>query len=99
VKREYPPFSLLQLQRLIDTGRIDANQPIDLTTLCNTHVYKLNPNDREFGINLTDEVCFCSLFEVLIFTLVLDYWDVCGWQVKVVDFKPLAPHHYGFKSC
>ncbi|XP_045160479.1 39S ribosomal protein L15, mitochondrial-like [Mercenaria mercenaria] len=55
VRREYPPFSLLQLQRMIDTGRIDINQPIDLTTICNTHIYKINPMDKEFGVNLTDE--------------------------------------------
>jgi hypothetical protein len=24
--------------------------------------------------------------------------NVCGWVVKDLDFKPLAPHHYGFES-
>jgi large subunit ribosomal protein L15 len=54
--RQYLPISLLNLQRLIDTGRIDTNEPIDLTTLCNTKIVKVESNKREFGIQLTDEV-------------------------------------------
>ncbi|XP_054724108.1 39S ribosomal protein L15, mitochondrial-like [Uloborus diversus] len=54
-RRQYPPFSLGQLQLLIDLGRIDPNQPIDLTTLCNTHVYFIDPIEKHFGVHLTDE--------------------------------------------
>lgn len=56
VKRQYPELSLLQLQRLIDVGRVDPSQPIDLTTLCNTKQPRILPNKNHYGINLTDEV-------------------------------------------
>lgn len=55
VRRQYPPLSLLQLQRLIDLGRVDTSQPIDLTVLCNTSVISLDIHNRHYGINLTDE--------------------------------------------
>lgn len=58
LRREYPPLSLLQLQRMIDLGRIDADEPIDLTTLCNTNLYHIELHKRHFGVNLTDEVSF-----------------------------------------
>ncbi|GFY70254.1 39S ribosomal protein L15, mitochondrial [Trichonephila inaurata madagascariensis] len=54
-KRQYPPLSLGQLQLMIDTGRVDASQPIDLTTLVNTKIYKMDPIERHFGVHLTDE--------------------------------------------
>lgn len=56
VRRQYPPFSLHELQRCIDVGRINPDEPIDLTTLCNTKLYTINPMDQHYGINLTDEV-------------------------------------------
>lgn len=55
LRREYPPLSLLQLQRMIDLGRVDPDEPIDLNTVCNTKLYKLDPWSKEYGINLTDE--------------------------------------------
>ena len=54
--RKYIPVSLLHLQRLVDTGRVNTNEPIDLTTLCNTKIVRIEANKREFGIQLTDEV-------------------------------------------
>ncbi len=51
-------MSLLQLQRLIDLGRLDPNEPIDLTSICNTKIVMLNPDAKEYGIQLTDEVIF-----------------------------------------
>jgi len=59
VRRQYPPFSLHELQRAIDVGRINPDEPIDLTTICNTKLFKLNPKENEFGIHLTDEVGDC----------------------------------------
>lgn len=56
MRRQYPPMSLHSLQRLIDVGRIDPKEPIDLTTLANTGVTKVNPQQMHYGINLTDEV-------------------------------------------
>ncbi|VDP02921.1 unnamed protein product [Soboliphyme baturini] len=55
LRREYPPLSLLELQRLIDLGWIDVTQPVDLTTLCRTWQYKVDPLQRQFGVQLTDE--------------------------------------------
>uniref|UniRef100_A0A915IGI2 Uncharacterized protein n=1 Tax=Romanomermis culicivorax TaxID=13658 RepID=A0A915IGI2_ROMCU len=54
IRREYPPLSLLELQRLIDLGYIDTTKPIDLTTLCNTKQYTCDPGQRQFGVQLTD---------------------------------------------
>ncbi|KAK3584952.1 hypothetical protein CHS0354_009636 [Potamilus streckersoni] len=55
MKRQYPPLSLLQLQRMIDLGRVNPDEPIDLTTLCNTKLYKCSPEHHHYGVNLTDE--------------------------------------------
>ncbi|XP_052256113.1 39S ribosomal protein L15, mitochondrial-like [Dreissena polymorpha] len=55
LRREYPPLTLHTLQRMIDLGRVDTSQPIDLNAICNSAIYKLNPKDKEYGINLTDE--------------------------------------------
>lgn len=53
--REYKPFSLMELQRMIDLGRIDPKEPIDLTTISiNSHL-RLEPNKRQYGVELTDE--------------------------------------------
>lgn len=55
MKRQYPPISLLQLQVLIDTNRIDTSQPIDISTLCNSGLLKLKPAELEYGFQLTDD--------------------------------------------
>ncbi|KAJ8305727.1 hypothetical protein KUTeg_016272 [Tegillarca granosa] len=55
LRRQYPPVSLLQLQRMIDLGRLDVNEPIDLTRICNTGLYKYKDCDNFYGVNLTDE--------------------------------------------
>lgn len=55
-KREYPPVSLLKLQRMIDTNRLDASKPIDLVSLQNTHLCTCKPSINHFGFNLTEEV-------------------------------------------
>ena len=41
---------------MIDTGRVDPEEPIDLNTLCNTRLFKLKPWEKQYGINLIDEV-------------------------------------------
>ncbi|ALC45104.1 mRpL15 [Drosophila busckii] len=55
MRRQYPPLSLLQLQVLIDTNRIDISQPVDITTLCNSGLLTLKPAEMEYGFQLTDE--------------------------------------------
>lgn len=54
-KRQYPPLALQTLQLMIDTGRLDPSQPIDLASICNTKAFDLNPDRRHFGVHLTDE--------------------------------------------
>uniref|UniRef100_A0A1A9WH57 Large ribosomal subunit protein uL15m n=1 Tax=Glossina brevipalpis TaxID=37001 RepID=A0A1A9WH57_9MUSC len=55
MRRQYPPISLLQLQVMLDTNRINSTEPIDITTLCNTGLLDLKPTSMEFGFQLTDE--------------------------------------------
>lgn len=40
---------------LIDTNRIDPSKPIDLVTIMNTGLFKMSPDERHYGVNLTDE--------------------------------------------
>lgn len=54
LRREYPPISLHRLQLLIDTDRLDARKPIDVTTLCNTGLFKCSPIENHFGFQLID---------------------------------------------
>ncbi|CEF65526.1 39S ribosomal protein L15, mitochondrial [Strongyloides ratti] len=55
LRREYPPISLIELQRLIDLNWIDTNKLIDITTLCNTRRIVIDPSQRQFGVQLNDE--------------------------------------------
>ncbi|XP_049815117.1 39S ribosomal protein L15, mitochondrial [Schistocerca nitens] len=55
LRRQYPPLSLLQLQRLLDTDRLDSSQPIDLTAICNTGLFSIVPDQHHYGFQLTDE--------------------------------------------
>ncbi|KAF7269269.1 mitochondrial ribosomal protein L15 [Rhynchophorus ferrugineus] len=55
LRRQYPPLSMLTLQTLIDTNRIDTSKPIDLVSILNTGLYKLYPDQHQFGVHLTDE--------------------------------------------
>lgn len=57
LRREYTPVSLLELQRLIDLNWLDTSKLIDITQLCTTKHVNVNPEWRQFGIHLTDEVC------------------------------------------
>ncbi|CAG9825219.1 unnamed protein product [Phaedon cochleariae] len=62
LRRQYPPLSMLDLQKLIDTNRIDTSKPIDLVAIMNTGLYRLFPDQRQFGVQLTDEGAdiFCA---------------------------------------
>ncbi|KAF4518039.1 hypothetical protein B566_EDAN009272, partial [Ephemera danica] len=44
LRRQYPPLSLLSLQKMIDLNRVDASQPIDLTSICNSGLYHMSPD-------------------------------------------------------
>ncbi|XP_072401387.1 large ribosomal subunit protein uL15m [Diabrotica undecimpunctata] len=55
LKRQYPPLSMLDLQKLIDTNRIDSTKPIDLVAILNTGLFKIYPDQHHFGVQLTDD--------------------------------------------
>ncbi|XP_052004249.1 39S ribosomal protein L15, mitochondrial [Xyrauchen texanus] len=59
---QYPPLSLRRLQYLIDLGRVDPTQPIDLTQLVNSRGVTVQPLKRDYGIQLIDEGAdmFCA---------------------------------------
>uniref|UniRef100_A0A915Q1A5 Large ribosomal subunit protein uL15m n=1 Tax=Setaria digitata TaxID=48799 RepID=A0A915Q1A5_9BILA len=59
LRREYPPLSLIELQRLIDLGWLDTSILIDITALCNTRRYHCKPSLRQFGVQLTDQGADC----------------------------------------
>lgn len=54
-RREYIPLSLVELARLIDLGWINPRQPIDISTLCTTQKFQINPKMRQYGFDLTEE--------------------------------------------
>jgi len=43
---------------LIDTGRLNPEEPIDVTQICNTKLFKLDPRKKQYGFQITDEVSF-----------------------------------------
>lgn len=55
LRRQYPQLSLLQLQMMIDTNRINTDDPIDLTTICNSGLIRIRPGFSEYGVQLTQE--------------------------------------------
>lgn len=67
-RRQYPPFSLFQLQLLIDHKLVDPNKPVDLATLCTTNHFDLQITDNHYGVHLTsdglDKFCACLNIEV-----------------------------------
>ncbi|XP_059837066.1 large ribosomal subunit protein uL15m [Hypanus sabinus] len=54
-RRQYQPLSLIRLQYLIDLGRVDPCQPIDLTQLVNARGVTVQPLKRDYGIQLVEE--------------------------------------------
>ncbi|PNJ46718.1 MRPL15 isoform 2, partial [Pongo abelii] len=54
-RRQYKPLSLNRLQYLIDLGRIDPSQPIDLTQLVNGRGVTIQPLKRDYGVQLVEE--------------------------------------------
>nr|XP_044623469.1 39S ribosomal protein L15, mitochondrial-like isoform X2 [Equus asinus]XP_044623470.1 39S ribosomal protein L15, mitochondrial-like isoform X2 [Equus asinus] len=55
-RRQYQPLSLNRLQYLIDLGRVDPTQPIDLTQLVNGRGVTIQPYKRDYGVQLVEEV-------------------------------------------
>lgn len=40
---------------MIDTNRIDCTEPIDISTIIKTGLYNIYPDQKHFGVHLTDE--------------------------------------------
>ncbi|XP_063062142.1 large ribosomal subunit protein uL15m [Engraulis encrasicolus] len=59
---QHPPLTLRRLQYLIDLGRVDTTQPIDLTQLVNCRGVTIQPLKRHYGVNLVEEGAeqFCA---------------------------------------
>ncbi|XP_026727279.1 39S ribosomal protein L15, mitochondrial [Trichoplusia ni] len=55
LRREYPPLTLHELQRIIDKDCVDTSKPIDIASLIKSGFYNFQPDLKQFGINLTDE--------------------------------------------
>lgn len=53
-RRQYPPLSLYKLQRYIDLDRIDISKPVDIASLIKTGFYNILPDQKHFGVQLTD---------------------------------------------
>lgn len=60
-RRQYQPLSLNRLQYLIDLGRVDPTQPIDLTQLVNGRGVTIQPFKRDYGVQLVEEVNLGSI--------------------------------------
>lgn len=56
LRREYPPITMLQLQKFIDTDRVDTSTLIDLSAFVRTGLYHLKMWDKEYGVWLKEEV-------------------------------------------
>ncbi|XP_070337000.1 LOW QUALITY PROTEIN: large ribosomal subunit protein uL15m [Equus asinus] len=54
-RRQYQPLSLNRLQYLIDLGRVDPTQPVDLTQLVNGRGVTIQPYKRDYGVQLVEE--------------------------------------------
>uniref|UniRef100_A0A673T5X3 Large ribosomal subunit protein uL15m n=1 Tax=Suricata suricatta TaxID=37032 RepID=A0A673T5X3_SURSU len=54
-RHQYQPLSFNRLQYLIDSGRVDPTQPIDLTQLVNGRGVTIQPLKRDYGVQLVEE--------------------------------------------
>lgn len=43
------------LQLMIDLNRVDATKPIDLVQICNSGIFDLKPDIRQYGFQLKDD--------------------------------------------
>lgn len=54
-KKEYPPITLAKIQHLIDVGRLDPSEPIDVTSLCNARAFNIDIYKKQYGAQIRDE--------------------------------------------
>ncbi|MGH0145918.1 UNVERIFIED_CONTAM: hypothetical protein FKN15_040104 [Acipenser sinensis] len=82
---QYQPLSLNRLQYLIDLGRIDPTQPIDLTQLVNGRAVTVQPLKRDYGVQLVVEPLKRDYGVQLVEEL------TPGWVVNMAEKKILEP--------
>lgn len=74
---QYHPLTLKRLQYLIDLGRVDPTQPIDLTQLVNARGVTIQPLKRDYGVQLVDEV----------FDLFICFIEIKLGKIRKLDFS------------
>lgn len=74
---QYHPLTLKRLQYLIDLGRVDPTQPIDLTQLVNARGVTIQPLKRDYGVQLVDEV----------FDLFICFIEIKLGKIRQLDFS------------
>jgi len=73
LKRQYFPFTLWQLQNMIDLGRIDPDQPIDINAIANSRVLKMLPSENNYaGVYLLSQGSNCFQAKVNIEVQIAD---------------------------
>lgn len=97
LRRQYPPITLLQLQTMIDTNRIAIDQPIDITQICNTGLFDVLPDQKQFGFQLTDEGAdlFKSKINIEVqhaSELVIATIEKNGGSIRTAYYDPFSLH-------
>ncbi|CAB4067569.1 RP-L15 [Lepeophtheirus salmonis] len=83
-KRQYPPLSLHKLQLMIDTGRLNPEQPIDLAAISKSQVFPIQPRGPPFRMQHASEEVIAAV-ERLGGTITTAYYDI-------FSVKALVPH-------
>ncbi|XP_033127213.1 39S ribosomal protein L15, mitochondrial-like [Anneissia japonica] len=55
LRRQYLPISLNKLQYLVDMGRINPDEPVDLTSLVNARAVSIDIFKKHYGVQLVSE--------------------------------------------
>ena len=69
---------------MIDTNRIRTDIPIDITQLCNTGLFKIDPADAEGGFLLQEDVCsFMNIFCTILFISIFQGLDCFNAEINL----------------
>jgi len=94
-RRQYPPITMLQLQRFIDLARVDVTRPVDITQICNTRLFTFDVAQQHFGVNLTEEgadmfAAKINLEVQLASELVIAAVERCGGTILTRYYDPIS---------
>lgn len=95
LRREYIPITMDKLQTMIDTDRLDPTKPIDLVQICNTGLFNLRPDSRQYGFALKDDGIECFKAKVNIEVqhaseLVISHIEKLGGVIRTAYFDMYA---------